>query len=80
MSTSAREKILILTKEHDLPTSLTEFDKKAMAMNNLAENDTTDFQKSEAFTALVNLRRAKVISTQEAHHLLFALIEEECVF
>ena len=72
---SVRQTILDLAQQHGVGTEPTALDLKAKAISYLSDNDTDG--DDEAFQALVNLRRAKVLSTEEGHKMLLDLMEED---
>ena len=71
---SVRQTILDLAQQHGVGTEPTALDLKAKAINYLSDNDD---DHDDAQQALINLRRAGVLSAEEGHRLLFALTDEE---
>ena len=74
--TSVRQTILDMAKEFGVDTKMSAIDVTANAISYLADNDVSGAE-DEAFQALVNMRRAGLLSTPEGHRLLMDLMDEE---
>ena len=73
-NTSVREAIMEMARQHNISLVLTDMDIKAYAIATLSDNDV---KNDEARLALVNMRRAGLLSAADGHQWLIKLIQEE---
>lgn len=67
------QEIIALARTHNVSCEETELDVMAQAISQLADNNIV---VNDATRAIANLRRVKVLNTQQAHRLLLDLLAE----